>query len=118
MKRTREALKRPIVGLGIVCIAAVLVSCSSKPEKMIVGRWQEIGGTETMEFFKDGTVRIKDVDVSLEGSYQFVEKDRVKFVLRGFDPLKGPMVEKISFSRGKLILTMRDGKAYTYGRLK
>ena len=33
-----------------------IVLTSSKPENPIVGKWREIGGTETIEFFKDGTV--------------------------------------------------------------
>lgn len=37
---------------------AGLAACGKSPEDKIVGTWYEIGESETMEFFKDGTVRI------------------------------------------------------------
>jgi hypothetical protein len=101
-----------------VCIVTLLSSCSSKPENKIVGKWKEIGGTETMEFFKDGTVSVVDNKISLKGSYQFIDEKRIKFKLGGLGPLAGPIVEKVSFSGGELVLTMPDGKVSKYSKFK
>lgn len=107
-----------IMWSGIVWIIAMLAFCSSKPENRIIGKWKEIGGAETMEFFKTGTVHIVDEKTSLEGSFAFIDENRIKFALGGLGPLTGPIVEKVSFEKGELVLTMPDGKASRYRRFK
>jgi hypothetical protein len=118
MKRTKGGLKQLIGWCSIACIVFLLSSCSSKPENEIVGKWKEIGGTETLEFFKDGTISVIDKRMSLGGSYKFVGKDRIKFELGGLGALTGPIVEKVSFSGRELILTMPDGKVSKYSKFK
>lgn len=53
--------------LAVASLAALLISCAPKPENAIVGKWSNIGGTETMEFLKDGTIvtvtEIKELDI-------------------------------------------------------
>lgn len=53
--------------LAITFILPLLVSCSSWPEDAIVGKWSEIGGTEKMEFFKDGTFTVTDKGMNMGG---------------------------------------------------
>ncbi len=118
MEKIQAGLHRVIMWFSIVWIIAMLSSCSSKPENRIIGKWKEIGGTETMEFFKTGAVRIADEKTSLEGSYAFIDENRIKFALGGLGPLTGPIVEKVSFAKGELVLTMPDGKVSRYGRFK
>ena len=117
MKGTEGILGSPIQWLGILCVVALLSSCASKPEKRIVGKWKEIGGTETMEFFKNGTVHVMDNGLNLEGSYKIVGGGKIKFELRGLGPLAGPVIEKLSFSGGRLIFKMPDGKESSYAKV-
>lgn len=114
MKKTEGILKQVIV--GVVCMVALASSCSSKPENEILGKWKEIRGTETMEFFKDGTISVVNRGMSMGGSYKFVDKDRIKLELGGLGALAGPIVAKVSFSSGELTFTMPDGRISKYSK--
>lgn len=100
----------------VVLTLSLLVSCSS--ESAIVGKWSEIGGTETIEFFKDGTVSVVDNGITMGGSYKFVEKDRIKLELSGLGALAGPIVAKVSIKGDELTFTMPDGEVSKYKRAK
>jgi hypothetical protein len=77
---------------------ALLVSCSGGSS--IVGKWQEIGGDETLEFFKDGTISASSKEMALGGKYSFVEVDRMKVELGGVGALAGPMIMTVAISGG------------------
>ncbi|MDI6735075.1 MAG: hypothetical protein QME42_02585 [bacterium] len=116
MKSIEGILKQVIRCLGIVSIVVLLSSCASKPENEIVGKWEEIGGTESIEFFKDGTVSGVDKGRSMVGSYKFVDKDRIKMEMGGFGALTGPVIMKVSFSGGELTFTTQDSKVLKYSK--
>jgi hypothetical protein len=118
MAISQENSKRLLNWLAVVLTLSILVSCSSKPENAIVGKWSEIGGTETMEFFKDGTVSVVDKGMTMEGSYKFVEKDSIKLELGGLGALVGPIVAKVSIKGDELIFTLPDGDVLKYKRAK
>lgn len=102
----------------VVCFILLFVSCTSKPENVIVGKWHEIDGTETIEFFKDGTVSVVDMGMPMGGNYKFIDDTRLRLELGGLGALVGPVVVKVSVSRNELILTMPDGKVLKYRRAK
>ena len=118
MKGIQPRLKCVAAWAGIMAVGALLSSCAAKPEDALVGKWKEVGGTETMEFFKDGTVSIVDEGMSMAGSYRFVDKDRVKVELGGLGALMGPVVARVSISGEDLSWTMPDGKVSKYKRAK
>jgi hypothetical protein len=103
---------------AIACMLSFLVSCSSKPENAIIGKWSVIDGTEKMEFFKDGTITVADKGMNMGGKYTFVEKDRIKVELGGLGALAGPFVATVSISGDELTWTMPDGKLSKYRREK
>lgn len=110
-----------LVGLLVITlILSLLASCSSKPEDTIVGKWSEIGGTEKMELFKDGTITIMVADkgMNLGGKYTFVEKDRIKVEMGGLGALIGPFVATVSISGDELTWTMPDGEFSKYRKEK
>lgn len=131
--------------LAVACLATLLISCASKTENEIVGKWDIVltisatgrytvhtaAGAETIEFLKNGTV----VTVTEEkwpvfggpawitkrtkaGDYKFIEKDRIKIQWGGFNAWDGPIVANISISGDKLTLTMPDGRVEKYQRTK
>lgn len=115
--RQRDFTKR--VGyLAFAFILSSLVSCSSKPEDAIVGKWKEIGGTEKMELFKDGTITVSGESMSFGGEYTFVDKDRIKVEFGGLGALAGPMVATVSISGNEMTWTMTDGDKSKYRKVK
>lgn len=96
-------------------------------------------GTETIEFLKDGTVvivkEVKDLWPNLDpksgrlfkqykhketsvGNYKFVENDRIRLELSGWEGWGGAMVATVSISDNTLIFTMPDGRVKKYQRAK
>lgn len=99
----------------IFCFVFLLASCSSKPEDLIIGKWQKIDGTGTIEFFKDGTVSITGTTglgkKSGAGTFKFVDDSHLR--LEGLG-----IVVKISLSQDELTLTDPEGNVSKYRRGK
>ena len=100
----------------LLLLTLFLVSCSSKPENAILGKWKEIDKTETIEFFKDGTVSVVDKGMSMGGNYKFIDDDHLRLELGGLGALAGPMVFTVSVSKNELTLTNPQGKVSKYRR--
>lgn len=102
----------------IICILMVIIlfisGCTnlSNPENIIIGKWQEIEGTETIEFYKDGTISIVG-DISVNGDYKFIDDNTMRV---DFGSL-GSLVLKTSVSNDELILTEPDGDVTKYKKV-
>ncbi|MEW6573252.1 MAG: hypothetical protein AB1374_06425 [Bacillota bacterium] len=118
MKIAERDISKLLIWLIITFILALLVSCSPNPEKAIIGKWSEIDGTETIEFFKDGTLTVADEGMDMGGSYEFVEKNRIRVELGGLGALAGPFVATVSISGNELTWTMPDGEVSKYRRVR
>jgi hypothetical protein len=101
----------------LFCASLVLLAyaCSSKLQA-IEGKWQEVGGRETIEFLHDGTfkgVMIWDMNqkpITISGNYE-VEGDNLDLSVTEPKDL-APMTWTMQFSSGKdLTLIYRDGGA-------
>jgi hypothetical protein len=89
-----------------------------KPEEALLGKWQNIGHKETVEFFKDGTVNFLSDGSPMEGDYKIVDDTHMRLHLGGFGGLAGPMVWKFAVSGDQLTLTLPDGKVAMYRRVQ
>ncbi len=118
MKRPQESLKQALMWLSVVWSVVLLPSCSAKLEDKIVGKWQEVGGTETMEIFKGGKVAIADEGLRLEGEFRIVKGERIELHLSGLGELAGPIVMKGALSDSGLTFTTPDESVHTYRKLK
>jgi len=110
-------MNRVMIALGVLIVLAnsVIVGCGKSKEKTIVGKWKEVGGTQTIEFFKDGTVTVVDKGESpLNGDYKFIDKNRIRMNLALF----GPITVEISPSLDEITLTNPFGKVEKYRRLE
>ena len=107
---------KTIFTLSVFYFVIILASCSSKPENLIIGKWQEMGSNNTIEFFRDGTVKITGPTgfskKSGTGTFKFVEDGRLR--------LEGELgIEvRILVSKDELILTDPEGKIWKYRRGK
>ena len=71
--------------------------------KTILGKWKEIGSTDTIEFFKDGTIILELAGATTIGDYRFLDQNRIRVDLQGFYGMAGPQVTRISIENDKLI---------------
>jgi uncharacterized protein (DUF2147 family) len=104
--------------LSVAWSVVLLSSCSPKLEDEIVGKWQEVGGTETMEIFKDGKVSIEDEGLSLAGEYRIVNGERIELHLSGLGELAGEIVMRGTLSNGELTFTTPDESVHVYRKSK
>jgi len=101
------------------CFAALLGSCLAGPRSAVLGQWKEIGGTEVIEFFRDGTITILDQSgASMGGSYKWIEGNKMRIELSGLGALMGPMVATVTVSGGELTLAMQNGEVWKYNRVR
>ncbi len=71
-------LRKSAIIIVVLIVLLHLVSCSGT-RSGIIGKWQEVDGPETVEFFKDGTIKgIAYNGTVVQGKYTFVENDRIK----------------------------------------
>ena len=118
MKTEQHDFTQLIGLIAFTFILTLLVSCSSKPEDAIIGKWSEIDGDRTMELFKDGTITVADTPMNMAGKYTFVDRDRIKVELGGLGALAGPYVATVAISGDELTWTMPDGDVSKYRREK
>lgn len=81
-----------------------------KDEEELIGKWKEINGFETIEFFKGGTVSIVDKSKSLAGDYRIIEVGRLRLDFGGIGANTGPRILTASINDDRLILTDTKGK--------
>lgn len=118
-KKSKGIMMRAITQLLFLILSSLLlISCSSNLESQIIGKWKEIDGTETIEFFKDGTVSVVDEDMPMGGDYKFVDDGHLRIELGGLGALVGPMVFTVSISKNELSLTDANGKVSKYRRVE
>ncbi len=110
-------MKNLAITIVVLIVLLHLVSCSGTQSR-IIGKWQEFDSTETLEFLKDGTIKlVADNGAVIEGKYTFVEKDHIKIELRaGEKQLKEEW--KVKISGNEMILTfLPNNRAIGYRRL-
>ena len=138
MKRTKGTLQQMIGWLSLLC-SVVLLSPSSaragealRQQKAVLGKWKEIESSETIEFFKNGTVSYVLKGGSLEGTYevvgmiggveqsadQLVGFGEIRVDFHGIGPLALPAIGKVSSSGDELVLTLSNGRAGNFKKVK
>ncbi len=102
--------------------SVVDVAIGRSARDKIIGKWQEIGKTEIVEFFLEGTVTITDSSKggSLTGDYRFLNDgdDRLRMDIGGFEgKLAGPLICTVAVTNDKLDLTLEsNGEVSRYQR--
>ena len=88
-------------------------SCTGGPQGTLVGRWVNKEGKDTIEFFKEGTVCIRDRDVEVCGTYRFVDDDRIRVRFESINEIE---IFNIAISRGELTIFFSNGECSTFRR--
>ncbi len=85
-----------------------LASCAPMPS--ILGKWQEIGTTATLEFHKDGTfAAVDDMDMAVSGTYSHRRDGRTRFEITIPGSPPDIVWGKIDVQGDELIVTSDDG---------
>lgn len=104
-------MKKVMIVIEILILVG-LPGCGKSKQKTIVGKWKEVGGTQTIEFFKDGTVIVVDDDGDrLVGNYRFLDDNRIRIDLGGFI---GSDIAEISSSGDEITLPNLSGEIEKY----
>jgi hypothetical protein len=105
-----------LVCLFVVC--SLLVSaCSSSPRAKLVGKWKDAASGEEVEFFKDGTVTVKNAGMNASGNYRVLDDKTIRVELTGLFALAGAIVGEYKVSGDTLELNL-SGATTTYSRTK
>ncbi|MBI2361669.1 MAG: hypothetical protein HYV04_22630 [Deltaproteobacteria bacterium] len=109
---------------GVVLMGILLASCSlgqmggaSKVEQSILGRWREINGPTTLEFFSHGTVIIATDQKATSAYYEFVDEQSVKIEpkFRSREMKNDSRVWRVAI-RGDQLTVVDAGKAMRFQR--
>jgi hypothetical protein len=114
MKRSSMARAMRTAGLCLMAGCLTLTSCAPRPEKMIIGTWQGVDSNQPgqivqYEFNKDGSMRYRVGQGSIQGKYHFLEDHKtIVYELQtgttGKLPLQGPITvteEELTLPTGK-----------------
>lgn len=99
--------------LGLVIVGGVLdlEGCRSN-KTALVGKWQEVGKTEVIEFFSDGRMSVSGGVMNTAGSWTLLDDGRVKIELTVLG-MTAVMTGKVE---GDILRLEMDGRTGQYRR--
>lgn len=95
------------VAIVAATLLATMVGCGGT-ESQIIGKWQGIDSSETIEFFKDGTLMTGGSPLSMGGVYSFVDQNRIRIEFGGLGALGGPQVFRVELSGDRLTMVREN----------
>ncbi|MGZ3513887.1 MAG: hypothetical protein ACXU9L_02730 [Thermodesulfobacteriota bacterium] len=116
MKRGKR--KSIILFLWAVGLSLLITSCASTPR--VVGKWQEIGKTATLEFRKDGSFKAVDNQgMAVSGKYSLHKDGTVRFEIASQGSSSDIVTGNLSFREDELTITSaRGNEVERYRRVK
>jgi hypothetical protein len=97
-----------------VSFVLILASCALSPTWSIDGKWQQVDGTEAIEFSKPGKVITTSGDKTITAHYEFLDAKHIKIDMGSL----GSLVDTVSISKNELTLTNPDGEIKKYRRVR
>lgn len=97
--------------IGTVFCLFLYSSCTPGSQVKLVGKWANKDGNDTIEFFKDGTVCVREKDVEVCGNYRFVDDDRIRVRFGNMGEIE---IFNIFISDNELTIFFSNGEYGTY----
>jgi hypothetical protein len=114
--------------LVATCVALSLFACGSRPQSLIVGKWEvasaRVGGADvqsaaeagkaikmTAEFSRDGTAKMTMFGQTLQGTYKLNGENELEWTMSGIT-----MKSKVNVTATELELTDDANRTITYKR--
>lgn len=116
MKRNLGTVLRLCRGVLVVLLLTLQFSCTSKPEELCLGKWSTEDGATKIELFKGGRIQITERHVLVHGKYVFLDQDKIKVELDGYEHVGGPPVISVVISKNEMTWTYPNGDVLKYKR--
>ncbi len=101
-------------------VLIALASCSSavksrvaNPENAILGKWREINGSATIQFFKEGTVILTGKGKTTTAYYKFFDEKHLKIEPKFSSKVTKDPSRLVKFSINQDQLTLGDSEGVT-----
>jgi hypothetical protein len=94
-----------------------LVGCTQSPQSAIVGTWQEVDGTEVLQFHHSGDLLQEDSGGAMGASYRFVDDTQIRVDFGGPAVYAPPRTYTVSIEDDVLVLTGEEGRTVRYRRV-
>ena len=103
----------------VTCLSFFFLSCCGQnPEKAVVGKWCEIEGMKSLEFFGDGTLHLGNMEgcnkTTLAGDYRLTDNNHINVSLRGEESIPS-IVWEMGIDKDALTINEETGES-TYTR--
>jgi len=114
----KDKLKSIFLFLLTIGLFFLIISCVNTPR--VVGKWQEIGKTATIEFWKDGSFKAVDNQgMAVSGKYSLHKDGTVRFEIANQGSSSDIVTGKLSVREDELTITSaRGNEVERYRRVK
>src|SRR5262245_260827 len=112
-----QVVRGVLVGLTLLAIVTLgKAGGTTKPKDLIIGKWKaaekkgEVEIMATVEFAKDGGLKMKIGELAIDGKYKFIDDNNFEITLE-FGGKKA--IEKVkieSITKDKMVTTDKNGK--------
>lgn len=99
--------------VGTLLSLLLYSSCTSSTSIALVGKWVNKEGGDTIEFFKEGTVCIRDKDIEVCGNYRFVDNDRIRVRFVNMEEIE---IFNVAIFNNELTIFFSNGDYSTFSR--
>lgn len=105
------------IARGLACSLAVsLVACTPAPETALVGTWQQVEGTEVVQFLDSGEVIQEDSGGSIGAAYRYIDDQHIRVDFGGPAVYAPPRTYRVELEEDRLALVDEDGTIKRYLR--
>lgn len=114
----KDEFKSIFLFLLTIALFFLIISCANTPK--VVGKWQEIGKTATLEFWKDGSFKAVDNQgMAVSGKYSLHENGMVRFEIANQGSSPESVTGTLSMREDELTITSaRGNEVERYRRVK
>ena len=104
----------------IFALAAIVFLVSCQQSQNVIGKWQEIGKTATLEFNEDHTFKAVDnMGMSVSGKYYLDDSGKIRFEIKHHEPSPEIIIVKVTVRDDELtVIYGYAGEVENYRRVK
>jgi hypothetical protein len=106
-----------LILLGLLVFLSI-VSCQHSIN--LIGKWQEVGKTATLEFRDDHTfIAVDNMGMAVSGTYALDNNGNIRFEIKQDEPEDEIVDAKVTFAGDEMIFNFGDkGEVENYRRVK